>query len=278
LRKLAKAVFWCDPNSIIHGVFFEKLAGRLRLTRALSGFIEARDVRAVESGGVKFDHVLPKPKDLGLNANEGFGNVPFHRTEFTAGKITAYFNLDLALLRGYGFKEEATDLLIALALFKVRRFVTLGLRLRTACDLRCKNDLTVTCPSSFAVPEEQALLTTLQTKIKTCQDAELFANPPMTEIQWQRSKSDKVEVELPTGTLEPNIPDVLKQKIEYKKGGKKKGPKLIFKAGLDAELVDSVKALFSNLPEIVNALDKKLQQVSNSQDADESEKQEDEEN
>ena len=55
---------------------------------------------------------------MGLDAKEGFGNVPFHRTEFTAEKITAYFNLDLSLLRGYGLGEDATDLLIALALFE----------------------------------------------------------------------------------------------------------------------------------------------------------------
>ncbi|MBI3245327.1 MAG: type I-U CRISPR-associated protein Cas7 [Deltaproteobacteria bacterium] len=192
LRRLAKAVFWCDPNSVIHGIFLEKLAGRLRLTRALSGFIEARDVRAVESGGVKFDHVLPKPKDLGLNANEGFGNVPFPRSEFTAGKITAYFNLDLALLRGYGLGSSATDLLIALSLFKVRRFLSRGLRLRTACDLEPKNDLMTTHPSDFILPrKEEDLIKTIQAKIAACREEKRFADPPVTQITWEPKKAAK---------------------------------------------------------------------------------------
>ena len=70
------------------------------------------------------------------DTKQGFGNVPFHRTEFTAGDITAYFNLDLALLRGYGLPDEAEKLLITLSLFKILRFCDVGLRLRTACDLR----------------------------------------------------------------------------------------------------------------------------------------------
>jgi CRISPR-associated protein Csb1 len=67
-------------------------------------------------------------------AAEGFGNVPFHREEFTAPEITAYFNLDLAQIRGYGLGEGATKLLIVLALYKVRRLLGGDLRLRTACE------------------------------------------------------------------------------------------------------------------------------------------------
>jgi CRISPR-associated protein Csb1 len=185
LRRLAKAVFRYDPNSVLHGVFLEKLAGRLRLTRVLSGFIEASNVYVAESGGVKFDHVLPSAKDMGLDAKEGFGNVPFHRTEFTAEKITAYFNLDLSLLRGYGLGEEATDLLIALALFKISRFLSEGLRLRTACDLEPKNGLTITRPSNFNVPDEKILVERIQTMIAVCEQQQMFAAPPVTEITWE---------------------------------------------------------------------------------------------
>ena len=56
-------------------------------------------------------------------------NVPFARTEFTAEKITAYFNIDLAQLRGYGLPPEAERLLTALSMYKIRRFLTEGLRL-----------------------------------------------------------------------------------------------------------------------------------------------------
>ncbi|MGH8058580.1 MAG: type I-G CRISPR-associated protein Cas7, partial [Candidatus Entotheonellia bacterium] len=55
-------VFTYDANAILHGVFLAKsdlAGGRLRLPRVLSGFIEARNIRAVESGGVKNDRVNP---------------------------------------------------------------------------------------------------------------------------------------------------------------------------------------------------------------------------
>jgi CRISPR-associated protein Csb1 len=277
LRKLAKAVFRYDPNSVLHGVFLEKLAGRLRLTRSLSGFIEANNVRIAESGGVKFDHVLPKPKDLGLEAKEGFGNVPFPRTEFTARKITAYFNLDLALLRGYGLGEDATDLLIALALFKICQFLSTGLRLRAACDLETANGFRVTRPENFAVPKEANLIKIIQDKIVACKAAGLFTEPAVTEIKWQKAKSEKTEVELPIGSSDPAIPDELKQKVEYKKGSKRKGPKLVFKVGLDADLVEKVKTLFPHQPEIAQVLNEKLQKSdAANEDTDENEEQDEE--
>lgn len=55
LRKLAAVCFKYDPNSLVHGVFLEKIAGRLRHPRALSAFIEASGVGRADSGGVKFD-------------------------------------------------------------------------------------------------------------------------------------------------------------------------------------------------------------------------------
>ena len=129
IRKLAKAVFLRDAGAVIHGVFLEKVAGRLRLQRLLSSFIEAEGVENVTSGGVKLDRVTPSG-----DAAKGFGNVPFSRTEFTARRTVAYFNFDLATLRGYGLGETAEKLLIALTLFKILQFLESGLRLRTACD------------------------------------------------------------------------------------------------------------------------------------------------
>jgi len=68
LRKLAKVCFKYDPNSLVHGVFLEKIAGRLRHPRALSSFIEASGVGRADSGGVKFDRALPKPSVAGVDA------------------------------------------------------------------------------------------------------------------------------------------------------------------------------------------------------------------
>jgi len=190
IRKLAKALLKYDPNSLVHGVFLanKNLDGRLRLPRALSGFIEARNVREVESGGVKFDRVSPGGKlaidgmDQKTDAGR-FGNVPFHRTEFTAEKTVAYFNLDLALLRGYGLEKVAVEMLIALSLFKVRRFLSTGLRLRTGCDLEMAGDLRVVRPEKFEVPAETELLTMVQEGISLCNGKGFFSTPPVVEIR-----------------------------------------------------------------------------------------------
>jgi len=187
IRALARLVLKYDPNAVIHGVFLAKsdlAGGRLRLPRVLSGFIEASDVRPAESGGVKNDRVDPSG-----DTKQGFGNVPFHRTEFVAGEIKAYFNLDLALLRGYGLPDEAAQLLIALSLFKVRRFLSTGLRLRTACDLELDGDLTVTRPAGFTVPPETDLLAECKRLIGQCRQH--FAEPPITEVVWEPARTTR---------------------------------------------------------------------------------------
>jgi CRISPR-associated protein Csb1 len=191
IGKLARTLFRYDPNSIIHGAFLTKIAGRLRLSRALSGSIEARNVREVESGGVKFDRVFPGGLDLGetkLDAKSGFGNVPFHRVEFTAEKITAYFNLDLALLRGYGLPPEALELLISLSLLKVRRFLEHGLRLRTACDLELDGEIAPVHLTGFTAPAEKNLEDTVQAAIQACTDKQLFDTPAVTAMTWSPEK------------------------------------------------------------------------------------------
>jgi CRISPR-associated protein Csb1 len=184
LRELSKLIFKYDPNAILHGVFLAKkelAGGRLRLARAVSGFIEATDVCVAESGGVKNDRVNPSGE-----AKQGFGNVPFHRTEFTAGEMKAFFNLDLSLLRGYGLGEDATNLLINLALFKIRRFLATGLRLRSACDLEVVGDLAVTKPAGFVIPTEQELLAECTRLIGTCKS--LFPESAITEVKWEEVK------------------------------------------------------------------------------------------
>jgi CRISPR-associated protein Csb1 len=149
LQRLASVLLRLDVNALLHGVFLAKkelAGGRLRLPRALSGFIEARDVRVASSGGVKNDSVNPKG-----DTSKGFGNVPFARDEFVSPAITAYFNVDLAQLRGYGLGDEAYRLLVALALYKIQAFLTSGLRLRTACDLECR-EIAVRRPDGFRLP------------------------------------------------------------------------------------------------------------------------------
>lgn len=134
-RAVARACFALDPVSLVHGVFFARKAWpwQPKIARAVTSFIEAYDVRPVVSGGVKRDVVVNEAKD-GATA-EGYGTVPHHRVEYTAGKITAFFTVDRAQFRSYGLSEPATALLEALTDFEVAKLLDGGLRLRTACDL-----------------------------------------------------------------------------------------------------------------------------------------------
>jgi CRISPR-associated protein Csb1 len=198
ISQLARLVFKYDANAALHGVFLAKselAGGRLRLSRLLSGFVEARGVRVAESGGLKVDRVDPSG-----DTKQGFGHVPFHRTEFTAEHLTAYFNLDLALLRGYGLGEDATQLLIALALFKIRRFLATGLRLRTACDLDLVGALAATRPEGFEIPGEHALLAECTARIAACKA--LFATPAVTTVTYVAGEKKAKKEETPADGAE----------------------------------------------------------------------------
>ena len=181
-----------DPNSLIHGIFLEKIAGVIRSPRVLSGFIEAQNVRIASSGGVKNDRVKPE-KDKDRSTSEGYANVPFARDEYSAQKIIAYFNLDLAQIRAFGLGEEVEHLLIALSLFKIRKFLATGLRLRTACDLAL-GAITVTCPEQgFTLPELSKLEEDLPDLIAAVakpttvdhQEKKKFAYPAITKVTWK---------------------------------------------------------------------------------------------
>lgn len=183
VRRLAHLCLRYDPNSLVHGVFLEKVAGRFRLTRVLSAFIEATDVSPAESGGVKFDRIFPEAdRDREIQAEKGFTNVPFSRTEFTARRITAYFNVDLALLRSYDLPDEGEKLIVALALWKIRRFLDGGLRLRSACDLTCR-EVRVTRPHEAVLPAAEELDTAIGEALKACREAGHLAEPPVTEFR-----------------------------------------------------------------------------------------------
>lgn len=161
LKKFVTVLLRLDTNALIHGVFLAKsdlAGGRLRLPRVLSSFIEAADVHEAQSGGVKNDHVKPGRGEEGKTSKEGFGNVPFARSEFTSAQVVAYFNLDLSQIRAFGLGEEATKLLIALALFKIQALLSSGLRLRTACDLEVKEGgVVIKRPAGFVLPSLSAL-------------------------------------------------------------------------------------------------------------------------
>ena len=168
-RQLATILLKYDVNSLLHGVFLAKkelAGGRLRITRALSAFVEADGVRVAPAGGVKNDHVNPSG-----DTGKGYGNVPFARDEFTADRIVLFANLDLALLRGYGLGPDAEKLLVLLALYKLRALLDGGLRFRTACDFELvETDVIATRPSGFALPSREQLAPALRAAIQACSD------------------------------------------------------------------------------------------------------------
>jgi CRISPR-associated protein Csb1 len=203
-QKFLAGLLKFDANALIHGCFLESLDGRLRVARALSGFVEAHHVQVAASGGVKNDRVQAgKGKDDEVDmktAAEGFGNVPFHREEFTAAAITAFFNLDLEQIRGYGLDVAATNLLILVALYKIRSLLDGGLRLRTACDLCVKPDYTFAAraPAGFALPNMKELASELPTAIAAC--TKLLQGVTIVAFTGSSKKAGKGEKKAETAT------------------------------------------------------------------------------
>ena len=188
---LARFVFKYDPNSILHGFWLSNgdiAGGRCKMTRSLSSFIEAENVKPIVSGGVKFDHVDPKGGEDG--AEKGFGHIPYSRTEYSAESIKAYFNIDLALIKSYGLGDVANEFLQTLALWKIRSFLQRGLRLRTSCDLKVKERLKSTYPESVDIPDLDSLGKDLKKLIEECKNNGLFTAEPL-DITYKKSKKPK---------------------------------------------------------------------------------------
>lgn len=183
LRELAKVLLEFDTNALLHGVFLVKkelAGGRLRLPRSLSAFIEATNARVAASGGVKNDSVNPSG-----DTAKGFGNVPFARDEWVAEEITAYFNLDLRQIRAFGLGDDVERLLVAMALFKIRRFLVEGLRLRTACDFEVDN-ISVTRPDHFELPSLGDLAAELPVLIEAVGSKGLFGESRELTVTYRK--------------------------------------------------------------------------------------------
>lgn len=179
---LARILMKYDCNCLLHGCFLAKkelAGGRLRMPRSLSAFIEATGVRVVTSGGVKKDEVNPSG-----DTGKGFGHVPFSRDEYTADRITAYFNLDLAQIRAFGLGEAAEQLLTSMALYKILSFLRGGLRLRTACDLEVDGEVQVSRPAGWPMPAPETLEKALPTLVEQVAAAGLFASPAVTTVPY----------------------------------------------------------------------------------------------
>lgn len=191
-KQFVEALLKFDVGSLIHGVFLESLDGRLRLPRALSAFIEASGVSVAASGGVKNDRVKAT-KEEGRTASEGFGNVPFSRDEYVADRIDCHINFDLAQVRGYGLDKKAQELVILLALYRVRKLLDGDLRLRTACDLepRDRDNLVANSPAGFKLPDHGDIEDAVVGAITACKGQMVHTSVTFDEKATTRKKEKK---------------------------------------------------------------------------------------
>jgi CRISPR-associated protein Csb1 len=196
-KKMGETLFYFDINSLLHGTFLSNLkdGGRFRVPRIMSGFIEAENVKRVLSGGVKNSSLNDPSGEIVVEGHEKdkvYTSVPYTRTEFTAESISAYFNIDLSLIYGYGMNRVASNLLISLALYKIVTLLKNGLRPRTACDLIVKKT-TVTYPEAFELPSQKELLEEVKKNIMECRKQGLFPDPPVTVVKTKVQVKEKVK-------------------------------------------------------------------------------------
>jgi CRISPR-associated protein Csb1 len=172
-RDIARAVMALDPLCLLHGVFFAESAkvwpGQPKIARAVTGFVEATDVERADSGGVKRDAVRHSIAEGAGGSSEGYGTIPFHRTEWTAAEITAFFTIDLGQLRSYGLGDSGTELLLTIAQWEIRTLLDAGLRLRTACDLAPISD-DIADRKGERLATEDELSARIATLIPACAD------------------------------------------------------------------------------------------------------------
>ena len=179
IRDFARFLFKYDTPTLLHGAFMPKLAGgKYRMTRMLSSFMDAAGVGPAEYGGAKKDDLdsTGKTGDKG-GSSEGYGNIIYSRRDYTAKSIMLYFSIDLALMRSYGLGEAAEELLLALAVWKIRKLTQHEIRFRTACDLRTVGGLMVTSPADgYELPGLEEAETDLKRCIARCRAESLFAD------------------------------------------------------------------------------------------------------
>ncbi|WP_419854409.1 type I-U CRISPR-associated RAMP protein Csb1/Cas7u [Candidatus Poriferisodalis sp.] len=184
-NRIAAAIFALDPLCLIHGVFFAdaKWPGQPKVARALTGFIEAVDVREAYSGGVKRDDVRHKIGEGDSGSTEGYGHVPYHRTEYTARSITLYVSIDIGQIEAYGLSPEATNLLLAVARWEVRSLLDSGLRLRTACEFEPRHD-----DQTIDLADSETLASEIRTLVGPgIPELRDLAEPPLI-VRWSDGK------------------------------------------------------------------------------------------
>ena len=177
---------------------------KLALSLIVLAGLQSAPVRAEDGRHALAENLPPLPKGplLGYpstdpqldplkefaNPPKGYGNVPFHRTEFTANAVTAFFSIDVGQIRAYALGAAAERLLMALSLWKIGKLLESGLRLRTACDFELVDGLHVARPAGFTMPQIAELERELPGLISDCANQGLFPTPPMTELVFDKPR------------------------------------------------------------------------------------------
>jgi hypothetical protein len=162
-KKVAAGLIKVDPGCLLHGIWFSELSGgKVRLTRSLSGYIEARDPSTANFGFQKRDGVSDRTdKDSGQTAAEGFGSVIGPKQHFTSAEVKAYFQIDIERLRTYGLPKEQVQALVAWAIYKIRRVLVASrdgvADLRTECKFEAIKVIAQTVHQDTGKKDEFAL-------------------------------------------------------------------------------------------------------------------------
>lgn len=126
LPRIAKRLFYIDPACLLHGVFLEKLDGRVRFPRILSATITAKHPEPVNAGGVMRGYVT---------ASGSEASIPYSTQHFASPEITLHLTFHTDSLRALGLDDQENAFLAAFALHKISSLLQSFPRLRTACVL-----------------------------------------------------------------------------------------------------------------------------------------------
>jgi hypothetical protein len=179
----------------------------VRLTRVLSGFIEAFEPAPANYGFQKRDDVLwATDKEAGQSASEGYGSVIGPKQHFTSPKVKACFQVDIDRLRNYGLSPEIVRALTAWAIYKIRRVLVDGQAgvggLRTECKFTSESvdsyyidSKTGKKVDKYSLPDLGSTLTDAFGSLrKFKEDKTLNEDLAVLRVRWVPTIEGKVEV------------------------------------------------------------------------------------
>lgn|GEM_PF-122322 len=233
-KQVAETLLAIDPACLLHGIWFNDAAfagGKVRITRALSGYIEASAPSPANFGFQKRDPVSDRTDvAAGQTSAEGYGSVIGPKQHFTSSAIKAYFQIDVERLRSYGLDADKVKALVAWAFYKIRRVLSASRDgvpdLRTECKFEA-GEPTARCvltngeKTGFDVPQVDDTLKNYFQPLKRDTDAVLTVRwVPKIEGKAELPESFKPgDIKLKNDTIDLTV----KAKIE--KPAKRKGAK-----------------------------------------------------